>query len=158
MIANSEENNNKKNKKDITIIYEDLKDTKIELFYNFSTAKLEYTKIEIGGEEQYKDIKKIFNNEIPKDDQIEGFIKFFEEMNEKFDNEYNQKNKFILDLTITGDKSKNSCKLECVYKLTIVQSDEKEKKEYYYRDFDIINNGTSKGFEALLYDLNHFSD
>ena len=151
ILTNIKENNDKIIEKGK--LYDDLKNTNIELFYNIATTKFEYKKIKIG-EKLYNDIKDIDNDEIPKDEKVEGFIKFFEEINEKVDDEYNKTNNFELELIITGDKNSNSCKLDCLYKLTIDKNHNGEKKVTSYRDFDILIKGATKGLKALLRDLN----
>ena len=146
MLSNIQETNQKITDKGK--LYDDLKDSKIELFYDIKEKKFEYKQIKIG-ENSYKHINDIGSNEIPKDEKIEEFINFFKEIEEKFE-EYNNKNEFTLILEIKGDKYKIELKLDCSYTVNI------HGKKQYYKDFDIINNGTSKGLEDLFYDLNNF--
>ena len=146
MLSNIQETNQKITDKGK--LYDDLKDSKIELFYDIKEKKFEYKQIKIG-ENSYKHINDIGSNEIPKDEKIEEFINFFKEIEEKF-KEYNNKNEFTLILEIKGDKYKIELKLDCSYTVNI------HGKKQYYKDFDIINNGTSKGLEDLFYDLNNF--
>ena len=148
IINNINENNLEKKEKDILI--ESLKDSNIKLYFNLSNLKLEYKEIKIGGK-TYNHIKDIEKKEIPTFEPLNGFIKFFEEIEEKIENEYSKKYEFFLELFIKGDKNKNYCKLECKYVLNI------NGKTSQYRDFDIINCGISNGFNYLLDDLNNLS-
>ena len=149
MIIKINENNLEKKEKDDLI--EGLKESSIKIYYNLPKLKIEYKEIKIGGK-TYEHIKELEKNEIPIFEPLNRFIKFFKEIEEKIETEYNKKYEFLLELYITGDKNKNSCNLECKYLLKI------SGKTFQYKDYDIINNGISTGFEFLLYDLNHFSD
>ena len=65
---------------------------------------------------------------------------------------YNKKYSFKLELEIKGDKKKNNCVLDCTYKLEVY-----EGKVTIYKDFDILVNKTSEGFQYFLNYLNNFS-
>jgi len=144
----SESNTNQK-KVEKYELYDYLKESIIELFYDIKEKNFFYKQIKIGGKD-YKNINDVVKNLIFKDEKVEAFIKFFEEIEERFKDEYNNKNEFTLKLEIKGDKYKIDLKLDCLYKLII------HEKEFYYKDFDIINNGISTGFENLFYDLNNY--
>ena len=132
-------------------LYEDIKITHVELFYNKDKSKLEYKDIIIGGN-KLKNIKDIDINKFPGDEDIKDFLMFFDEIEDKVKTEYNNKNEFSIILDIKGDPKKNDKNLECLYELKI------NDKVFNYRDFDIIHNGVSVGFEQLLVDLNNFKD
>ena len=132
-------------------LIEGLKDSYVKLYYNLLELKFEYKEIKIGGKpiNHIKDIEKKGNQNFK---IINGYIKFLEEIEKKVEIEYNKKYEFLLELFIKGDKDKNSNNFECKYVLKI------SGKTSQYKDFDIINNGISNGFNYLLEDLNNFSD
>ena len=132
-------------------LIEGLKDSYVKLYYNLLELKFEYKEIKIGGKpiNHIKDIEKKGNQNFK---IINGYIKFLEEIEKKVEIEYNKKYEFLLELFIKGDKDKNSNNFECKYVLKI------SGKTSQYIDYDIINNGTSNGFNYLLDYLNNFSD
>ena len=132
-------------------LIEGLKDSYVKLYYNLLELKFEYKEIKIGGK-SIKHIKDIEKKGNPHFEIINGYIKFLEEIEKKVEIEYNKKYEFLLELFIKGDKNKNSNIFECKYVLKI------SGKTSQYKDFDIINNGISNGFNYLLEDLNNFSD
>ncbi len=140
-------------KKEMEKLYEDMKDAHIKLAYDIKEKKFDYKEIKIG-QKNYNKINDIGNNEIPRDKYVDGFITFFEELEEKIENNYNKKVNFELNLDILGDKD---LKLKCLYTLIIKEGEgDKEKKSLTnFKDFDILNNGPSEGFDYLLYLLNH---
>ena len=141
-------------KKEMEKLYEDMKDAHIKLAYDIKEKKFDYKEIKIG-QKNYNKINDIGNNEIPRDKYVDGFITFFEELEEKIENNYNKKVNFELNLDILGDKD---LKLKCLYTLIIKEGEgDKEKKSLTnFKDFDILNNGPSEGFDYLLYLLNHY--
>ena len=135
-------------KKELEKLYADMKNAQIKLVYDKQEKKFDYKEIKLG-EKNYNKINDIGNNEIPRDKYVDGFISFFEELEEKIENNYNKKEDFELNLAIVGD---DNLKLNCSYKLIFKEGDKEEKT---YKDFDIIKNGPSEGFECLLHQLNH---
>ena len=138
-----------KKKKENDKLCEDLKDSYVKLKYDSSQLTLKYEKIKIG-EREFQNINDIGGNEIRKDETIDKFIDFFKEIENQIDNDYEQKNEFTLELEITGDKRRISCNLECLYKLTMHNNEQKQ-----YRDFNILIKGPSEGFQFLMDDLNN---
>ena len=138
-----------KKKKENDKLCEDLKDSYVKLKYDSSQLTLKYEKIKIGKRE-FQNINDIGGNEIRKDETIDKFIDFFKEIENQIENDYEQKNEFTLELEITGDKRRISCNLECLYKLTMHNNEQKQ-----YKDFNILINGPSGGFQYLMDDLNN---
>ena len=137
-----------KKKKENDKLCEDLKDSYVKLKYDSSQLTLKYEKIKIGKRE-FQNINDIGGNEIRKDETIDKFIDFFKEIENQIENDYEQKNEFTLELEITGDKRRISCNLECLYKLTMHNNEQKQ-----YKDFNILIKGPSEGFQYLMDDLN----
>ena len=148
MLNNNEEN--EKEKKEYEILCEELKDSKIIFLYEVENNDFNYTEINIG-KNKYIDIYQIAKNEIGKY-EVDNFRDFLLEIKEKIDTLYNKKYSFKLELEIKGDKKKNNCVLDCTYKLEVY-----EGKVTIYKDFDILVNKTSEGFQYLLNYLNNFS-
>ena len=138
-----------KKKKENDELCEDLKGSYIKLKYDSSKLALKYEKIKIG-EREFQNINDIGGNEIRKDETIDKFIDFFKEIENQIENDYEQKNEFTLELEIKGDKNRISCNLDCLYKLTMHNNEQKQ-----YRDFNILINGPSGGFQFLMDDLNN---
>ena len=138
-----------KKKKENDKLCEDLKDSYVKLKYDSSQLTLKYEKIKIGKRE-FQNINDIGGNEIRKDETIDKFIDFFKEIENQIENDYEQKNEFTLELEITGDKRRISCNLECLYKLTMHNNEQKQ-----YKDFNILIKGPSEGFQYLMDDLNN---
>ena len=149
MLNNNEEI--EKERKEYEILCEELKDSNI--IFLFESEKKEdffYTEINIG-KNKYDDIFQIAKNEIGKY-EIDNFRDFLQEIKDKIFTSYNRKYSFRLELEIKGDKKKNNCVLDCTYKLKIY-----DREETIYKDFDILVNKTSEGFQYLLNYLNNFS-
>ena len=148
MLNNNEEN--EKEKKEYEILCEELKESKIIFLYEVEKNDFNITEINIG-KNKYTNIYQIAKNEIGKY-EVDNYRDFLQEIKEKIDNFYNKKYSFRLELEIKGDKKKNNYVLDCIYKLKVY-----EGKENIYKDFDILVNKTSEGFQYLLNYLNNFS-
>ena len=141
---------NEKEKKEYEILCEELKDSKIIFLYEAEKRDFVHTEINIG-KNKYSDIYQIAKNEIGKY-EVDNFRDFLLEIKDKIDTSYNKKFSFRLELEIKGDKKKNNSMLDCIYNLVIY-----DKDKTIYKDFDILVNKTSEGFQYLLNYLNNFS-
>ena len=149
MLNNNEEI--EKEKKEYEILCEELKDSKVTILYEIEKSYFDYIEIYIG-KNKYDDIYQIAKNEIGKY-EVDNFRDFLLEIREKIDSSYNKKFNFRLELEIKGDKKKNNCVLDCTYKLETYDGNITQ-----YKDFDILVNKTSEGFNFLLEYLNSLSD
>ena len=129
--------------------FKDHYNQKIEIKFNFPQVNFE--KIIVGGK-KYNDIYEIGKNEIGKK-EIDNFRDFLQEIKEKIVNNYKKNIKFKLKLDIKGDREKNDLVLNCIYNLKPDGG-----KKTTYKDFDILVNKTSEGFNFLLEYLNSLSD
>ena len=144
---------NEKDKKNYEKLCDELKDSQILLSHEikFNFPQVNFEKIIVGGK-KYNDIYEIGKNEIGKK-EIDNFRDFLQEIKEKIVNNYKKNIKFKLKLDIKGDREKNNLVLKCIYNL---KPDGGEKTTY--KDFDILVNKTSEGFNFLLEYLNSLSD
>ena len=148
MLNNNEEI--EQEKKEYEILCQELKDSKVTILYEIEKSYFDYIEIYIG-KNKYDDIYQIAKNEIGKY-EVDNFRDFLLEIKEKIDSSYNKKFNFRLELEIKGDKKKNNCVLDCTYKLVTYDGNITQ-----YKDFDILVNKTSEGFQYLLNYMNNFS-
>ena len=146
MLYSKEEDNQNEKEKDE--LFKDLKDSYIKFTYDIEKLSLKYEKIKIG-EKEFHNINEIGSNGMSKFEEVGQFIDFIKEMRNITDRDYNGRKEFTLELEIKGDKNRKDCILECLYKLTTYDFEEKQ-----YKDFNILINGPSDGFLLLLDDLN----